>query len=217
MDGNRRWAQSVGHANASMGPQVGADHVEDLLGWCVERSIEHVTTYVLSVDNIRKRSTSEVAFLFDLLADTLPDVVRRSGQWSLHVIGDLTMLPAEARSALGAAVFDTAGRPRHLTMAIAYDGRPDIVSAVRAAIRDVADPSDPDTITAHLGDGPIKEIDLVIRTCGEHRLSGFLPWQTAHAEVVVCEKPWSAFTDEDFDAALRHYADRAAAYCPRKP
>ena len=63
----------------------------------------------------------------------------------------------------------------------------------------------------------MKEIDLVIRTSGEHRLSGFLPWQTAHSEVVVSDKPWPAFTGEDFEAALRHYSDRAEAYSPRTP
>jgi len=63
----------------------------------------------------------------------------------------------------------------------------------------------------------VKEIDLVIRTSGEHRLSGFPPWQTAHSEVVVSAKPWPAFTSEDFAAVLRHYSDRAEAYSPRTP
>jgi short-chain Z-isoprenyl diphosphate synthase len=102
-------------------------------------------------------------------------------------------------------------------MAIAYDGRADIVEAIRSAVREGADATDSRTITAHLGGGPVKEIDLVIRTSGEHRLSGFLPWQTAHAEVVVSDKPWPAFTEEDFAAALGHYSDRAAAYSPPTP
>ena len=208
MDGNRRWARAAGHANASVGHEVGARHVEELLGWCAEAGIEHLTTYVLSADNIRKRSAREVQFLFDLLADTLPDLVRRSGEWSLHVAGDLTMLPDKARAALEAAVRDTSDRPRHLTMAIAYDGRADIVEAIRAAIRAGDDATDPAVITRHLGGGPHKEIDLVIRTSGEHRLSGFLPWQTAHSEVVVSDKHWPAFTGDDFGAALRMYADR---------
>ncbi len=103
MDGNRRWARAAGHLNASVGHRVGAEHVEELLGWCVDADIQHLTTYVLSADNIRKRSTVEVGFLFDLLTDTLPDLVRRSEQWSLHVSGDLAMLPTKARQALEAA------------------------------------------------------------------------------------------------------------------
>ncbi|PUA81959.1 polyprenyl diphosphate synthase [Nocardioides currus] len=211
MDGNRRWARAAGHASASAGHRVGAQHVEDLLGWCAEAGIEHLTTYVLSADNIRKRSATEVQYLFDLLTGTLPDLVMRSREWSLHVAGDLALLPGEARTVLTSAVRDTAGRPRHLTMAIAYDGRADIVDAVRAAIRAGHDATDPAVITGHLGGGPRKEVDLVIRTSGEHRLSGFLPWQTAHAEVVVSDKAWPAFAREDFEAALRMYGDRVAS------
>ena len=212
MDGNRRWARSAGHKNLSIGHKIGAEHVEELLAWCVESGIRHVTTYVLSADNIRKRPAREVEFLFDLLTDTLPGLVRRSDRWSLHVVGDLAMLPTDARKALEVAVHDTEGRPRHLTMAIAYDGRGDIVEAIRSAIRAGADAADPGVITAHLAGGPVKEIDLVIRTSGEHRLSGFLPWQTAHSEVVVSKKPWPAFTNTEFQAALREYSDRAEAY-----
>ena len=77
MDGNRRWARAVGHSNASVGHKVGAEHMEDLLAWCVASEIRHLTVYVLSADNIRKRSAREVGFLFGLLADTLPDLVRQ--------------------------------------------------------------------------------------------------------------------------------------------
>lgn len=212
MDGNRRWARAAGHANPSIGHQVGADHVEELLAWCVERGIEHLTTYVLSADNIRKRSAREVQFLFDLLSGTLPDLVVRSEEWALHVAGDLEMLPRTARTALESAMRATSDRPRHLTMAIAYDGRADIVEAIRGAIRAGADATDPAAITQHLGGGPSKEIDLVIRTSGEHRLSGFLPWQTAHSEVVVCDRPWPAFQREDFEAALCEYDDRTGRF-----
>ncbi len=212
MDGNRRWARAAGHASASVGHQVGAEHVEDLLSWCLEEDISHVTTYVLSADNIRKRSASEVGFLFGLLTDTLPDLVRRSEQWSLHIAGDLGLLPGAAKRAIEGAVLDTRGRPRHLTMAIGYDGRTDIVAAIRSVIRAGEDPTDQEAITRHLGGGPLKEIDLVIRTSGEHRLSGFLPWQTAHSEVIVSDKAWPAFTRRDFGLALRHYSDRAASY-----
>jgi len=108
---------------------------EELLAWCVASEIHHLTVYVLSADNIRKRSAREVEFLFGLLTDALPNLVRRSENWALYVAGDLAMLPADAREALEAAVRDTAGRPRHLTLAAAYDGRGDIVGAIRSAIR----------------------------------------------------------------------------------
>ena len=214
MDGNRRWARAAGHASVSHGHRAGAAHVEQLLSWCVESGIHHVTTYVLSADNIRKRSETEVQFLFDLLSVELPKLIERSGAWSLHVSGDMDMLPPYVREPLTATVSSTAGRPFHVTMAIAYDGRSDIVDAIKATMRDGGDASEPAEITAHLGDGPVKEIDLVIRTSGEHRLSGFFPWQTAHAEVYVSPKPWPAFQRRDFSRALAHYADRTD---PKRP
>jgi len=210
MDGNRRWARQAGLASASDGHRRGADHIEHLLGWCEARGIEHLSVYVLSADNIRKRSATEIGFLFGLVSDVLPALVTNAGRWSLHVSGDTRLLPERAAAALRDAEEQTAGRPAHLTLAIGYDGREDIMGAIRRAIREGAvDPErglDPDAITAALGGGPVKEIDLVIRTSGEQRLSGFCPWQTAHAEVHVSQKLWPDFAEADLDRALAQFA-----------
>ena len=210
MDGNRRWARRAGLASASEGHRRGADHVEDLLAWCEARRVEHLTIYVLSADNIRKRSGTEIEFLFGLVADVLPDLVVRAGSWSLHVSGDTGLLPGRAATALRDAEERTEGRPLHLTLAIGYDGREDIVAGIRGALLECAtDPGralEPDDITAHLGGGPVKEIDLVIRTSGEQRLSGFFPWQVAHAHVHVSPQLWPDFLEADFDRALRDFA-----------
>lgn len=109
-----------------------------------------------------------------------------------------------------------AGRVAHLTLAIGYDGRTDIVNGIRAAIRAGAlkpmESIDPEAITPYLAGGPIKDIDLVIRTSGEHRLSGFFPWQAAPAELFISHKLWPDFTADDFALALKHYgAARARA------
>ena len=210
MDGNRRWARAAGFADPSAGHQRGADHVEELLGWCADWGIEHVTTYVLSADNIRKRSSTEVGYLFELLTGTIPDLVTRNERWSLHLSGDLTLLPPETREALRTAESATAGRPWHLTMAVGYDGHWDILEGVRGAVLAGADEVDVDAITAHLPGGPVKEIDLVIRTSGELRLSGFFPWQTTRAEIFVSPKLWPDFGAADFAEAVRFYSDRAA-------
>jgi short-chain Z-isoprenyl diphosphate synthase len=209
MDGNRRWARAAGHLNPSIGHRHGADHVENLLGWCTSWGIDHLTVYVLSADNIRKRPTKEVDYLFGLLADTLPQLVARSGRWTLHVSGDPGLIPAPARHTLRAAEDVTAGRPAHLTMAIGYDGRRDIVDGIRQALRTYGAAIDVDAITASLPGGPVKEIDLVIRTGGEHRISGFFPWQSAGAEIFVSPKMWPDLTPEDFAEALTYYADHA--------
>lgn len=209
MDGNRRWARRAGLASTSEGHRRGADHVEDLLRWCEVREIEHLTVYVLSADNIRKRSGAEIEFLFGLVTDVLPGIVTRAGNWSLHVSGDTGLLPERASAALRRAEEETAGRAAHLTLAIGYDGREDIVGGIRRAIREGAvgplATIDPEAITSHLGGGPVKELDLVIRTSGEQRLSGFCPWQAAHAEVHVSPKLWPDFDELDFDLALRNF------------
>jgi short-chain Z-isoprenyl diphosphate synthase len=210
MDGNRRWARNAGLVSASEGHRRGADHVEDLLGWCEARGIDHLTVYVLSADNIRKRSGAEVGFLFELVAGVLPGIVERSEHWALHVSGERSLLPEPAAEALASAERRTASRRAHLTLAIAYDGRADIVAGIRGAILAGAlDPAaglDPAAITDHLPGGPVKDIDLVIRTSGEQRLSGFFPWQAAHAEVHVSPRLWPDFAEADLDLALHHYA-----------
>ena len=213
MDGNRRWARTAGFVNPSEGHRKGADHVEDLLRWCEARGIDHVSVYVLSAANISKRSVQEVEFLFGLVTRVLPGLVERSGHWSLHVSGDLALLPDDAAAELTRAEATTAGRPGHVTLAIGYDGRADIVAGIRRAVLAGAADRDggiePADITAHLPGGPVKEIDLVIRTSGEQRLSGFFPWQAAHAEVHVSPKLWPDFDEADFDEALAHYATAA--------
>ena len=164
MDGNRRWARRAGLASASEGHRRGADHVEDLLGWCDTRGIDHLTVYVLSADNIRRRSAGEVGFLFDLIAEVLPGIVERSGRWALHVSGDTTLLPEAAARALARAEHSTADRDAHVTLAIAYDGRADIVAGIRAAVLagalGPAGELSPDAITAHLPGGPAKDLAL---------------------------------------------------------
>ena len=218
MDGNRRWARARGLRSPSDGHRQGAGHIENLLTWCTSREIEHLSAYVLSADNIRKRSAVEIGFLFSLIADVLPDLVERAGRWSLHIAGDLDLLPTAAARALKDAEERTRERSSHLTLAIGYDGRDDIVAGIRGALlAGAANPAhglDPESITAHLAGGPVKDIDLVIRTSGEQRLSGFFPWQTAHSEVFVSPKLWPDFTEHDFELALDHYAVAAGRARP---
>src|SRR5262249_30230446 len=104
MDGNRRWARSRGFANPSVGHRYGAEHVEDLLGWCAELGIDHVTVFVCSRDNLLKRDSDEVAHLMRMVEEVI--VGRRQPDWQLHVAGRLDILPASTRDALLRAVSD---------------------------------------------------------------------------------------------------------------
>jgi short-chain Z-isoprenyl diphosphate synthase len=213
MDGNRRWARAAGQG-ARFGHRAGAEHLGDFLTWLQARGIEHATVYVLSADNIRKRAGAEVDHLFHLIETVVSEKVRESESWRLHVSGDLRLLPDTARDALERAVGATVGRPRHLTLAIGYDARGDIVAGVRAAVLAGAGHLAGEQLAAAITDGlpggPVKEIDLVIRTSGEQRISGFFPWQAQHAEIHVSPRMWPAFTERDLDRALADYATRRA-------
>jgi len=221
MDGNRRWAVSRGLLSASLGHKVGAEHLSTFLAWLSARDIDHASAYVLSADNIRKRAPHEVAYLFTLLEEIIPRRVEAAQSWQLHVSGDLDLLPAPARAALERAMHETAGRPRHITLAIGYDAHADIVSAVQRAVSQLdageLDGLTVDAVSAQLTGGPVKDIDLIIRTGGDSRTSGFFPWQSKSAELYVVKHPWPAFTEADLDDALSYYGarrDEVTEGCP---
>ncbi|WP_163540769.1 polyprenyl diphosphate synthase [Occultella kanbiaonis] len=214
MDGNRRWAKAIGQA-PSVGHRAGADHLGEVLDWLRTRGVDHVSVFVLSADNIRKRSTAEVGYLFELIESVLPDTIERTRHWQVHLSGDLALLSPGARRALRRAVESSRGRAGHLTLAIGYDPHADIVAGVRAALADGAAELDGAGLVEAIGErmpgGPVRDIDLVIRTSGERRISGFFPWQAARAEIVFSPKMWPAFTEADLDVALAEYSRRRVA------
>lgn len=215
MDGNRRWARQAGYADPTVGHRFGAEHVDELLAWCADIGVRHVTVYVASADNLRKRDAAEVGHLMrmveEVVAQRLADPAHR---WRLHVAGRLDLLPDTTRDALKLAVDATAPRATglELTVAIGYDGRQEIVDAVRSYLDDGGSPErlTPDDIARHLYTRGQPEPDLVIRTSGEQRLSGFLLWQAAYAELYFCDAYWPGFRQVDFLRALRTYASRKA-------
>jgi short-chain Z-isoprenyl diphosphate synthase len=212
MDGNRRWAKAQRHVGVDFGHKAGAEHLSNFMNWLSARDIDHASAYVLSADNIHKRDSQEVRYLFTLIEEVIPERVAAAQSWQLHVSGDLDLLPAEARAALERAIHETADRPRHLTLAIGYDAHIDIVSAVqRAVLRLKAGQLDGltvDAVSEQLAGGPVKDIDLIIRTGGDSRTSGFFPWQTKSAELYVVQHPWPAFSESDLDDALSYYATK---------
>ncbi|MBZ2198082.1 polyprenyl diphosphate synthase [Occultella gossypii] len=214
MDGNRRWARAAG-LSPSFGHRAGADHLGEVLDWLRARGVDHVSVFVLSADNIRKRSAGEVGYLFELIESVLPATVERSQHWQVHISGDLTLVSEGARRALRRAAEGSRGRAGHLTLAIGYDPHADIVAGVRAALADGAADLDGADLVEAIGErmpgGPVRDIDLVIRTSGERRISGFFPWQAARAEIIFSPKMWPAFTESDLDAALAEYGRRRAA------
>jgi short-chain Z-isoprenyl diphosphate synthase len=221
MDGNRRWARQMGFEDPRVGHRYGAEHLDEVLGWCAEMGIRHVTVFVASVDNFRKRDAGEVGNLMRMIEEVVAERLSRpSSVWQVHVAGRLDVLPDSTRHALKLAAEATrdSGAVFHLNIAIGYDGREEIVDAVRELLdeearagHDLADVAlrlTPELIAAHLYTGGQPDPDLVIRTSGERRMSGFLLWQAAYSELHFCDVYWPGFRKVDFLRALRSYAAR---------
>ena len=220
MDGNRRWARQMGHADPSVGHRHGAEHLREVLGWCRELGIRHVTVWVASADNIRKRASSEVSFLMHLSETTIARELSRDRQWRIHLAGRLDLLPDSTVHALKDAQDATrdveAGGD--LTIAIGYGGREEIVMAVRSLLDEAAlHGRRLDDVAASLAEGDIARYldardlpypDLVIRTSGEQRLSDFMLWQGVNADLSFVDTYWPAFRRVDLLRLLRQYAAR---------
>ncbi|WP_199931041.1 polyprenyl diphosphate synthase [Streptomyces sp. CB02923] len=211
MDGNRRWA--VRHSRTETDAyQTGALRVHDLMTWCEEAGIAFVTVWALSQDNLH-RGTAAVDGIVQAVRDGVREMAA-TRRWCIRFIGALDQLPPQQATALRALAHQTRDiRGVTLNVALAYCGRSDIVDAVRALVEQKTGPAcdgavTEDRLTQHLSTAGQPDIDLVIRTSGEQRLSGFMPWQTAEAELYFTSTPWPDFDRADFEKALQWYADR---------
>ena len=216
LDGNRRWAKGIGEDTAH-GHRAGGDKVLEFLGWCDEAGVEHVTLWMLSTDNLG-RPVAELAALFEIIEDVV-DRIAASGRWRVHPVGALDLLPAGMAQRLKEHEDRTqALTGMHVNVAIGYGGRREIADAVRSllqehaargtSIEELAEILDVEHIAQHLYTRGQPDPELVIRTSGEQRLSGFLLWQSAHSEFYFCEALWPDFRHVDFLRALRAYAQR---------
>lgn len=215
MDGNGRWAKQhgehriVGHAN-------GVRSVREALTGCTEIGIRFLTLYAFSTENWN-RPKAEVDALMDLLVKTVVDEVEELHQNSvrLNAIGDLESLPETCRKTLRDAIERTAGNDRiTLTLALSYSARWEIARMVRAiasaAKAGTLDPStiDEHTVAEHLSTRGIPDPELLIRTSGEQRISNFLLWQIAYAELWFTPVLWPDFRKEHLIAAVLDYQNR---------
>ncbi|WP_380170238.1 isoprenyl transferase [Kineococcus sp. DHX-1] len=220
LDGNRRWAKAFG-ASSSHGHRAGADKVLEVMGWCADEGIEVVTLYLLSTDNL-SRPADELEPLIAIVQDAVARVAA-TGRWKVHPVGALDLLPEPTAGRLRELAEQTAGITTGVVnVAIGYGGRQEIAAAVRSlllehaergtSLEELADVLDVEHIAAHLYTKGQPDPDLVIRTSGEQRLSGFLLWQTAHSEFFFTEVLWPDFRKVDFLRALRSYAARERRY-----
>ncbi len=217
-DGNRRWAREMGYVDPNDGHRVGAEKIKAVLSWCERAGIGHVTLYLLGTENLR-RPAAELDPLLKIIED-LAGELAEDGRWQLRPVGALDVLPAATSAALKAAENATADRTHGMivNLAVGYGGRREIADAVRAllfqqassggTLEELAEVLDVEHIAEHLYTKGQPDPDLVIRTSGEQRLSGFLLWQSAHSEFYFCDVNWPDFRHVDFLRALRSYANR---------
>ena len=221
-DGNRRWARSIGLGDVNDGHRRGADKIGQFLGWCDEVGVEVVTLWLLSTDNLG-RDQGELRPLLRIIEELVDDLAQPHRNWQLRMVGALDLLPQETAAVLKSAAERTVGRPgANVNIAVGYGGRREIADAVRALLSDqasrgttieeLAELLDVDHIAEHLYTKGQPDPDLVIRTSGEQRLSGFLLWQSAHSEFYFCDAYWPEFRRVDFLRALRAYAARYRRY-----
>ena len=215
MDGNGRWAQRQGLARLE-GHRVGADSVRDITRAAREIGIEALTLYAFSSQNWQ-RPASEVAGLMQLLRDYL---IGERGEIldnaiRLEAIGDVERLPPIAKDPLDELrAASAANRGMTLTLALSYGGRESIARAVRAAVRDaVAGRLSPEAIDAerfgaYLPTQALPPLDLLIRTSGEQRISNFMLWEIAYAELIFVDVLWPEFRRQHLFECLDRYAAR---------
>ncbi|MBI4239824.1 di-trans,poly-cis-decaprenylcistransferase [Candidatus Uhrbacteria bacterium] len=211
MDGNRRWARHKG-VPTLMGHQKGYENLKTIADAIFDRGINVATFFAFSAENW-KRSKREVTYLLNLLGGALgKDVsVLHSKGIKLKFIGDIdgfgTNMSTKMRK-----VMETTKRNKKGTLVIAanYGGRADILNAVRSLIAANIEPEKiiEDVFSRALTTAGLPDPDLLIRTSGEQRLSGFLPWQTVYSELYFTEKMWPDFSVDDLDIALGDYASR---------
>ncbi|VTU15059.1 (2Z,6E)-farnesyl diphosphate synthase [Variovorax sp. PBL-H6] len=217
LDGNRRWAAKNGAASGDS-YRRGAEKVGQLLAWCDKARIEFVTLWALSIDNMR-RSPHDVCELADIIVGGLQKLAQ-ARRWRLKPIGAISLLPPSIVMALRDIAETTKDVDGMLVnIAIAYDGHDEIISAVRELIEEGARMgfSGEEIATRLLSQENVNKrlfthdqppLDLMIRTSGEQRLSGFLLWQVAYAELYFSNSLWPDFEEADFRQALRAFEQR---------
>ena len=222
-DGNRRWARDAGHDDVSYGYRMGAHKIAEMLRWCQEAGIEMATVYLLSTENLQ-RDPGELASLIEIITDVVEEICAPANRWSVRTVGDLELIGEEPARRLREAVESTNGNGSsfHVNLAVGYGGRQEIVDAVRGLLgKELADGATGDQLIEAITIDAISENlytsgqpdpDLVIRTSGEQRLSGFLLWQSAYSEMWFTEAYWPEFRRVDFLRALRDYTARHRRY-----
>lgn len=210
-DGNRRWARDRGLPTLE-GHRRGYDAFKEVALACLDRGIEHISIWGFSTENWR-RSEEEVAYLMDLFMTIMTHEVKffLKHDIRLKVIGSREELSSDLVGAIERAEDQTRkGSRGQLNICINYGGQAELLSAMQSLLNDgiTAEELSSDTLTSKLWTKDIPPPDLIIRTSGEQRTSGFMLWNAAYSEWLFLEKYWPDFTEDDLDRALKEFERR---------
>lgn len=215
MDGNGRWAKKRGLPRIA-GHNEGVESVRDTVEACGQLGVKYLTLYAFSTENW-KRPQEEVSMLMRLLMKALRDETDKlhKNNVRVHTIGETSSLPREVQDELSDAIERTKNNTGlHLLLALSYSGRWDLVNAVRQIASDIhggglaPDQINEELVSQHLSTKDIPDPDLLIRTSGEFRISNFLLWQLAYAEIYISECFWPQFRRTELYEAIRSFQHR---------
>ncbi len=213
MDGNRRWSKNISNIVA-FGHEKWANNIENILSLCLEKDIRYVSMWALSKENIWERSAIEIAAIFQLFRVKIPKLIKKLLENSirLEIIGDLWLIPSDVRTLLLDAIERTRdGKKMTAIFAIAYSGQDEIVRWVKRALAEGIDPSSLNeaSFLTYLDTGKYPPPDLIVRTGGAIRHSGFFLYHSAYSEYYFTPTLWPDFWKVDFDLALDFFTSSA--------
>jgi tritrans,polycis-undecaprenyl-diphosphate synthase [geranylgeranyl-diphosphate specific] len=222
MDGNRRFAKMLGLGDLGMGHVAGQERLETVLDWCLELGIKYLTVYAFSTENF-ERADEERELLMELFEHNFRkmavDPRVHKNKIRVRCIGHLDLLPAGVKEAADEVMSKTEHYDDyHFNVAIAYGGRQEIVDAVQRIAQSVADGAmtadaiTDRTISEHMYYGDLPDPDFLIRTSGEERISNFLLWQIAYAELYFADVNWPELDRWRFLRAIETYQKRQRRY-----
>lgn len=210
MDGNRRWARGRGLPTLE-GHRRGYEKLKEVAQWCRSAGVHHLAIYALSTENW-KRAEEEVSYLMDLFRMILSTELAalRAEKTAVHLVGDVGRFPQDLQEAIAAMhASNLVDAEYHVWLCASYGGRAEILAAARAvSAQGPIDALDEASFSRLLWTAGMPDPDVIIRTGGERRLSGFLTWQSVYSELFFLDPYWPDFSKEMFDKVLADFASR---------
>ena len=209
MDGNGRWANQKNQQRV-FGHEKGAQTAKKIIDDCVKKGIPYLTLYTFSRENW-SRPKHEVDTLMILLSKMLKNETENMLRNNIrfNIVGKTGDLPLKTRDWVSSTIEKTKNNTGlFLTLALSYGGRQEIVDAVNSLIKSEVKIINEEILKNHLYCPEMPDPDMIIRTGGEYRLSNFLLWQSAYAEIYICNKNWPDFDENELDKALKEYNNR---------